>query len=211
MPEHLSSALSLSPVSPCSFIGAVHEQVLLFSYMPLRLRFIYSFWDIVSGRGDPFQGLKLGSCLTLGNELSEDTHMLTKQDILSGKGTWARAGGWGNPGEQFCHMARSLGFYGDGIHVRVVFSQSFWLRVLPGSARLVHPRWMPERRILGGGWTCAVSFWPFPISSGWWWLTSSLLIRRTSCRKTAHGNGYYGVWPWAVPISVLPLTVIFLF
>ena len=37
--------------------------------------------------GDPFQGLKLGSCLTLGNELSEETHVLTKQEILLGKGT----------------------------------------------------------------------------------------------------------------------------
>ena len=35
---------------------------------------------------DPFQGLKLGSCLTLGNELSEETHVLTKQEILLGKG-----------------------------------------------------------------------------------------------------------------------------
>ena len=36
---------------------------------------------------DPFQGPKLGSCLTLGNELSEDTHVLTKQEILLGRGT----------------------------------------------------------------------------------------------------------------------------
>ena len=36
---------------------------------------------------DPFQGLKLGSCLTLGNELSEETYVLTKQEILLGKGT----------------------------------------------------------------------------------------------------------------------------
>ena len=39
-------------------------------------------------KGDPFQGLKLGSCLTLGNELSKDIHVLTKQEILLGKGTW---------------------------------------------------------------------------------------------------------------------------
>ena len=38
-------------------------------------------------KADPFQGLKLGSCLTLGNELSEETHVLTKQEILLGKGT----------------------------------------------------------------------------------------------------------------------------
>ena len=37
-------------------------------------------------KGDPFQGPKLGSCLTLGNELSKETHVLTKQEILLGKG-----------------------------------------------------------------------------------------------------------------------------
>ena len=36
-------------------------------------------------KGDPFQGLKLGSSLR--NELSEETHLLTKQEILLGKGT----------------------------------------------------------------------------------------------------------------------------
>jgi len=105
-------------------------------------------------------------------------------------------------------MACSLGFYGDGISFHwVVLSQSFWLRVLPGGARLVQPRWMPERRILGGGPTCRVSFWPFPNSSSWWWLISSLFLSRTSCRKTTHAIGYCGPWPgWAVSISVLPLT-----
>ena len=38
-------------------------------------------------KADPFQGPKLGSCLTLGYELSEETHVLTKQEILLGKGT----------------------------------------------------------------------------------------------------------------------------
>ena len=32
------------------------------------------------------------------------------------------------------------------------------LRVIPGGVRLVQPRWTPERRILGDGWTCGVSF-----------------------------------------------------
>ena len=36
--------------------------------------------------GGPLPGLKLGSCLTLGNELSEETHVLIKQEILLGKG-----------------------------------------------------------------------------------------------------------------------------
>ena len=37
----------------------------------------------------PFQGLKLGSCPTLGSELSEETHVLTKQESL-----WERAPAW---------------------------------------------------------------------------------------------------------------------
>ena len=36
-------------------------------------------------KADPFQGPTLGSCLTLGNELSKETHVLTKQEILLGK------------------------------------------------------------------------------------------------------------------------------
>ena len=38
-------------------------------------------------KADPFQGPKLDSCLTLGNELSKETHVLRTQEILLGKGT----------------------------------------------------------------------------------------------------------------------------
>ena len=106
-------------------------------------------------------------------------------------------------------MAHSLGFYDDRISFQIVFSQSLWLRVLPGGAHLVQPIWMPVRRILGGSWTCGISFWPFLNSSGWWWLISSVFLTRISCPKTTHTNGYYGAWPgWAVSVSVLPLTVL---
>jgi len=99
------------------------------------------------------------------------------------------------------------GFMVNGISFRVVLSQSFWFRVLPGGVHLVQPRWMPKRRILGGGQTCGVSFWPFPNSSNWWSLISSMFLTRTSCHKTIHANGYYHAWPgWAVSVSVLPLT-----
>ena len=36
-------------------------------------------------KGEPFQGPKLGSYLILRNELSEETPVLTKQEILLGK------------------------------------------------------------------------------------------------------------------------------
>ena len=106
-------------------------------------------------------------------------------------------------------MARILRFYGDGISFWVVFSQSFRLRVLPGGACLVQPRWMPARRSLGGGWTHGVTFEPFLNSPGWWWLISSVFLIRITCHKTTHADGYYGAWPgWVVSISVLPLTTL---
>ena len=39
----------------------------------------------------PFPGPKWGPCLTLGNELSEETHVLIKQEILLGRGVQAES------------------------------------------------------------------------------------------------------------------------
>ena len=69
-------------------------------------------------KGNPFQGPKLGSCLTFGNELSEETHLLTKQEILLGKGAQVES-------RRVREPRRAALFYGDGISFRVVFSQSF--------------------------------------------------------------------------------------
>ena len=52
----------------------------------------------VAGRGNPFQGPKQGSCLTLGNELSKETHVLTKQEILLGRGTQVESSRVREPG-----------------------------------------------------------------------------------------------------------------
>ena len=51
-----------------------------------------------SRKADPFRGPKLGSCLTLGSELSEETHVLTKQEILLGKGARAESSRVREPG-----------------------------------------------------------------------------------------------------------------
>ena len=67
----------------------------------------------------------MGSCITHGSELSEETHMLTKQETLLEKGARAESRRVKDPGELLCHMAHSLGFYGDGISFWVVSSQSF--------------------------------------------------------------------------------------
>ena len=64
---------------------------------------------------DPFQGLKLGSCLTLRNELSEKTRALTKQETI-GKGP---PGGeqWGKGTQEDCSAAwlAVLGFMVMGL------------------------------------------------------------------------------------------------
>ena len=169
-------------------------------------------------KGDPFQGPKLVSCLTLRNELSKEAHVLTKQEILLGKGTRVESSRVREPRRTaLSHGLQSLfRFYGDGISFQVILSQLFWLKVIPDGASLVQPRWMPERRILGGGRTCGASFWPFLNSSGWWWgswwVISSLFLTRTSCHKTTHANGYYGAWPGCViSVNMLPLIYIYIY
>ena len=77
------------------------------------------------------------------------------------------------------YSATCLRFYGDRLSFQVVPGQSIWLRVLAGGAHIAQPRWMPER-ILGGGRTPGISFWPFPNSSSW---NSSMFLTRTSCCK----------------------------
>ena len=46
---------------------------------------LYSQARVLQEKG-PLQGLRLGSCLTLGNELSKETKMLTEQKIVLGRG-----------------------------------------------------------------------------------------------------------------------------
>ena len=78
-------------------------------------------------KGDLFQGLRVGSCLTLGNELSEESHMLIKRESLLGRGAWAERRRARSRGGRPCHVARSLGFYRDRVPFRVFFGQTFWL------------------------------------------------------------------------------------
>ena len=124
---------------------------------------------------------------------------------------WERAPGWraGGKGTQENCSAAWLtvsGFMVMGLVSGWSLANHF-NSVFPGGAHISQPRWMLARGILGSGQTCSVSFWPFPNSSRWRWLISSLFLIRISCHKTTHANGYYGAWPgWAVSVSVLSLT-----
>ena len=87
-----------------------------------------TFWMIwkhfCCRKGDPFPGLRVGSCQTLGNGLSEEAHVLIKQKILLGRGTRAESSRVREPRRTALHAAPSLGFYGNGVSFRVVSGQS---------------------------------------------------------------------------------------
>ena len=73
---------------------------------------------------DPFQGLRVGSCLTLGNELSEEIHVLTKQETLLGRSSQMESSGVRELRIVLCHYRLRLRFYGDGVSFWVVSSHS---------------------------------------------------------------------------------------
>ena len=84
----------------------------------LGLEETISLWKCFK-KGDCFQGLRMGSCLTLRKELSEESHVLTKQKTLLGRVPGWRAAGWGNPGGLLYHAAPSLRFYGTEVSFQV--------------------------------------------------------------------------------------------
>ena len=61
--------------------------------------------------------------LTLGNELSKNTHVLTKRETLLARGAWAKSNSVREP-RTALHVVCSLGFYGCGISFWVVSGQS---------------------------------------------------------------------------------------
>ena len=133
--------VAYSPIKEPGFSEDVWPVLVVGVYFSVHEVLTATLWGkycyLCCRKGGPFQGPKLGSCLTLRNELSQETHVLTKQEILLGKGTCVESSRVRKPRRKLCHMACSLGFYDVEISFQVVFSQSFWLRVLPGGAHLV--------------------------------------------------------------------------
>ena len=80
--------------------------------------------------------------------VQRDTCAEKAKDCWEGAHRW-RAVVQGNPGELLCHVALSLGFYGDGIDFWIIFGLSFWLKVLSVGTHIAQPRWVLARRILG--------------------------------------------------------------
>ena len=57
---------------------------------------------MVGQEGGPLPGPRVGPCLTMGSELSEETHMLTEGEILRGRSPpGEESGREGQPREDF--------------------------------------------------------------------------------------------------------------
>ena len=70
--------------------------------------------------GDLFQGPRMGSYLTLRNELSEEPQVPIKKQTLLGRGTWAESSRMKEP--EKCSVV-CLWFYGNGVSFWVVSGQ----------------------------------------------------------------------------------------
>ena len=133
---------------------------------------------------DPFRGPKPGCCLILGNELSEETHLLTKPEILLGKGTQVESRRVREPRR----TALSQGLQSWVLWMGLVSGLSVANHSDSESFLVVHALFNQPRQREG--------FWevvghvgsPFDLS-GCWWLISSVFLSRTSCHKTTHTHG----------------------
>ena len=74
--------------------------------------------------GGPLPGPENGLLTNTGNELLEETHVLTKQKTLLARGTWAERSRAREPRELLCPKAPNLQFYGIGVSFWVVSGQS---------------------------------------------------------------------------------------
>ena len=117
----------------------------------------------VAGRVLP--GPARGLLSNPGNELPEETYMLTKQRLI-GKAAWEESSSGREPRELLGTWPCSLRFCGNGVHFWVVSAQSSCSpRVLLGGTGLSQSRWIPAPRILGG-WSSPPFYGPLPSPPG---------------------------------------------
>ena len=108
-------------------------------------------------KGDPFQGPKLGSSLTLRNELSEETHADKARDFIGKEHSGGEQQGQGTQENSSVSWLAVSGFMVMGLVSSLSLANHSDSESFCG-AHLVQPRWMPVRKITGGGWTRGVSF-----------------------------------------------------
>ena len=84
--------LFLEFIGFCAHSWSRKEVSILLSLVPLPFTHIIILCYIsLLQEGSPIPGPRVGSFLSLGNEVSEETHVLTKQETLLGRGAWVES------------------------------------------------------------------------------------------------------------------------
>ena len=167
------------------------------SFLGFNNKYPYCYYYYGCRKGDCFQGPSMS--LTFWNELSKETRVLTKQEILLGRGTQGETAGRGNL-ELLWSLPQSLRFYGNALMSGLSPSNHLawpflvWLRVLLGGTNTCQPRWLPAPRMLGGWWS-PPSYWPLSPSILLSLQGSAMFLTRASCSETTHASGYHRAWP----------------
>ena len=153
------------------------------------LQKIETLTHFVAGKGS-----RGACCLTLRNELSRETHVLTKQETFIGRGTWVS-------GSRRTAAQPAV----SSFTVMWLVSRSSLASHSDSGSFLAASAWLRQDEFQRGGFwevgrtyrlASPPSFWPFLNSSSGWQLVSSLFLTRTSCCKITHAHGYCGAWPW---------------
>ena len=147
-------------------------------------------------KGDPFQGPRLSSCLTLRNGLSSADK--ARDFIGKGHPSGEQEGKWAQENCLPCGLQSPV--LGD------VLSRFSLINHCGSRSFVVYTLLSQDGSQQGGLWEIGRSFgiscWPFPNSCGWWWLVSSMFLARTSCCKVTGADDYcLGAWPRASGFS----------
>ena len=156
---------------------------------------------------DPFQGLRVDACLTPGNELSKETHVLLKQKTFLGRGAKAGEQQGGEPRGTALPRGSQSQVICYWVSLQVVFGQSSCLAHIWSGLRsflVAHASlsqdgfqckgfWEVGRTIV---WAGVSSFlWAPPRSSQLVFSGSTLFVTRTSSCETTQENSYHCSWP----------------
>ena len=156
LPKAVSSPLHVSLLFNWYPEFAAHSFHSIFGSRTYTKQSLWNECGICYQNGDSFQGLRVGCCVTLRNELSKETRVLTKQKTLLVRGAWAE--GSSIREQENCSdmwftvsalMVMELAF--QTVSGFCLYPYLVWLRILPGW-KDGFPRWLSGKESACNAW-----------------------------------------------------------
>ena len=159
------------------------------------------------GRGAPSSAPRVGSCLTLRKALSKEIHADNARDFIGKQPPGEEQQGKGSQENCSASWLAVSGFMVIGLVSGLSLANHSDSESFLG----VHALFSQDRCQREGFWEVVGHVGsPFdlsqtlPVGGA---LLALCSLPGPPCRKTTHGDGYYGAWPgWVVSVSVHPLT-----